>query len=341
MQQQIGIGKRPKGAVWFVLRRDAGEAWEPVELEGESYFKLDGVLDPAQLAQLDADARRESGTYRVEYRPQRKNGRHLGDSLPFHVAAQIITPAPAMPAPEEPDDDEGEEDDDDDEPDEETGDTEPPPAPAPGPFPAPRKPRIPARPNGHANGNGRGLASPGGAGVAGFPQIPPMPTEYAGQAMAMMFPFQAFAYLKHAADADAERAAAERASRDQKDREFNFAMMTMLTTQQKESAKTMQAFFERVIDIERERREEAEERADDDDEPAQSDEMVKAMIEQLAQIRAKLEEHKAELVNDGEGVDFEGLANAAGGFFKMISEIPGIQERWPQLAAFFNNKKAG
>jgi hypothetical protein len=341
--------KGKKQAYWFEVCREEPDAWQPLAIDGRTWFKVGDVPTPEQVVLADVAERAASARYRIEWKQRNRNNARCGFSPPFlveHVPAVITPPpAPVVPAEPEPEPDEDEDDETDEGEDEEGGEDELPAQNAPqAPPNGARKPRRDPRANGHANGHP-------GAHVGGltpvpsaWPVLPPMPPEYqaaAAQSAAMMFPFQAFDYLKRSADADAERAEKERERRDQRDREFTAGMIATVQSQAEQSAKTMQSFFERSLRTERERRVEAETRAAAQQGAAatagasQGEELVKVMVEQFAQMRLAMEALKPQLDAGGDNFDFEGLAKAAGGLMRMVSNIPGVKKHVPELADFF------
>ena len=344
----------PKGAYWFELQRDVAEQWQPVQADGGlgpegTWFRIDKTPTPEQLAL--ADAAGAGATYRVEWRQKDRKLRSLGTTVPFtvptaappaFVAAASNGKRPDEPSPdddaEQPDDDDEQPDDDDEQPDdddEQPEDTEPAPA-SPAPI---RKRRPPYRPP-SANGNGHAAANGLDIVQTRHAAAPP----YAHRHDPYMFSFQAFDYLKHSTDRDAERAEAERARRDARDREYMATILATLMGQSKENSSTMQTFFERMMKLERERGEaEAERRAAEAERDAAPDDapneaMMAALVEQLAQIKAQIAASKdgADLVdNDGNAIDLGPYIKAVGGFARFLSNTPWAKEKWPELGELF------
>lgn len=315
------ILKAPKGAYWFELQREEEDGWQPVEHEGETYLRLDGAPTPEQLALADATERDEECTYRLEWRPKRKNGRMLGSSVAFKMQPPPTGAAAADDEDEEIEDDEAEGDDD----------TEPPP-------PAKPKRRLNGQ-NGHArNGNG-------GAHLGHIVGAPRPPAAYATHDP-HMFSFQAFDYLTHALESRETRAQQERDMRERERQQFQMEMFAYLrgeaqrtnqfiTSESERRAVEMKAAFEAIMQAQQ-RAAEAETAAAVAATAPQSGVEVDALVDQLAQIRSKLEEHKGEIVDEnGEQVDLTPYIKAAGGFFRYLSETPWAREKWPDLARVF------
>lgn len=323
MQRQ----KRPKDAVWFVLRRDSGDAWDPVELEGESFFKLDGAIDPEQLAQLDADARGDAGTYRIEFRPKRKNGRHLGDSPPFSASP---TKKSAPPSSEEDgDDDEDEYDEDDDSAEDEA---------QPPPLPRAPKPRTPVN-GGRANGNGHHAVEHAAVPIARRP--PP-------QAYALdphMFSFQAFDYLTASLEAREQRAAAEREARDRERLQFQMEMFSFLRSEGQRTndfirgeserrATELQAFFERLMAMQQEKHDAELER--DEDGQRNGDEIMQEIARQLAELKANAQANNGQITDEeGEPIDASKYMAVIVDAVRFFSGTSWAKQHLPKLAELF------
>lgn len=320
----------PAGAVWWQLERDVGEAWEPVQLDGRTYFKIGDAPSPEQ-ATLAAGP----GTYRIEWRPKKQTGRRLGYSLSFTAAgggAPLPVPADndnAEPERDEDDDDERDEDDDDERDDDE--------APAP---------TVPATTPKGAYKRRKGTVTTRQQPAAPIPRGPSIATLPQAQTVdPHMFSFQAFEYFKHS---NREDLAAEREER-QRAHEREMKRIESANAQQKEAtmqlvavivgAQNQQAqMFERVIGLTREKAEVQTEVALAKVTPGGADMAV--VVQQLNELRAAMAEREAGADDDDDDdekfpftmEDVATVGRVVADAFAFIGRSPWAAERFPELA---------